>query len=186
MSSTCPSSRWGHVAVAIDEKMLLWGGKATREATGEKFYCSSDRIECLNLETSEWSRKRAISKIADSDAPHPCVHAQVGVVHNRDIYQFGGVYNSSCDGLRLYFDDIHKLDGSTLEWECIRPSDQSTPTGRRNHGMCVLGKKGDECLVVMGGFGTETPEGSHFIPYSKYPDRGWNNDVWLFSLRKSE
>ena len=160
-----------------------------RESTGKKFLCSQDVIECLNLSTSEWNQRRAISNIPQSDIPHPCVGAQIGVVQNRDIYQFGGFYFSS-DGRPVYLKDVHKLDGLTLEWERIHSNDQSTPSGRESHGMCVLGKKGDEHLVMMGGRGTTIvspiPDGSQFIPSSKYPNEGWNNEVWLFCIRKSE
>ena len=157
-----------------------------RELTGKKFYCSHDVIECLNLSTSEWNKRLAISQ---SDIPHPCIHAQIGVVQNRDIYQFGGFYLSS-DDRPVYLNDIHKLDGSTLEWQRIHSNDQLTPSERTNHGMCVLGKKGDEHLVMMGGYGTAIvspiPDGSQFIPSLKSPNRGRNNEVWLFSIQKSE
>ena len=160
-----------------------------RDSTGEKFFCSQDVIECLNLSTSEWNQRRAISNISQFDIPHPCVCARIGVVQNRDIYQFGGGYLSSDDRL-VFSNDVHKLDGLTLEWERIHSNDQSTPSGRSGHGMCVLGKKGDEHLVMMGGYGTKivSPirDGSQFIPNSKYPDRGRNNEVWLFCIRKSE
>ena len=189
MSSTGPSSREGHVAVIIDQEMLLWGGKAMRESTGDRFYCSQDVIECLNLSTSEWNQRRAVSSIPDSDIPHPCEDARIGVVQNRDIYQFGGFYFSS-DGREVSLNDVHKLDGSTLEWQRILPNDQSTPSGRWNHGFCVLGEEGDEHLVTMGGIGSKTvspiPDASQFIPDPDKPDLGWNNEVWLFSLRKSE
>ena len=188
MSSACPSSRRGHVAAVINDEMLMWGGGAVRESTGEKYYCSPDLMECFNLLTSQWNERRATSN-SPSDLPHPCINAQIGVVQNRDIYQFGGGYKSS-DRRLVYFNDVHKLDGSTLEWQRIHSNDQSTPSGRTEHGMCVLGKKGDEHLVIMGGSGTKIvspiPDGSQFIPSSKYPDRGWNNEVWLFCIRKSE
>ena len=160
-----------------------------RESTGEKYLCSPDLIECFNLLTSQWNERRATSN-SPSDLPHPCVNARIGVVQNRDIYQFGGGYYSS-DGRLVYSNDVHKLDGLTLEWQRIHSNDQSTPSGRRSHGMCVLGKKGDEHLVIMGGFGTKIvspiPDGSQFIPHPNYPDEGgWNNEVWLFCIRKSE
>ena len=158
-----------------------------RESTGKKYYCSRDLIECFNLLTSQWNQRRATSK-SPSDPPHPCEDARIGVVQNRDIYQFGGLYSAS-DGRLVYFNDVHKLDGSTLEWQRIHSNDQSTPSGRVNHGMCVLGKKGDEHLVMMGGYGTKivSPlDGSQFIPNPKIPDFGWNNEVWLFCIQKSE
>ena len=162
-----------------------------RESTGDLFFCSQDVIECLNLSTSEWNQRRPISNIPQSDIPHPhCRNARIGVVQNRDIYQFGGGYYSSDQGRVVYLNDVHKLDGLTLEWQRIHSNDQSTPSGRYDHGMCVLGKKGDEHLVMMGGYGTKivspVPDGSQFIPSSKYPDEGWNNEVWLFCIRKSE
>ena len=161
-----------------------------RESTGDLFFCSQDVIECLNLSTSEWNERRAISSIPQSDIPHPCLYARIGVVQNRDIYQFGGWYFSSDQGRPVYSNDVHKLDGLTLEWQRIHSNDQSTPSGRSRHGMCVLGKKGDEHLVMMGGFGTKivSPirDGSQFIPNSNDPDSGWNNEVWLFCIRKSE
>ena len=120
---------------------------------------------------------------------HVPMHARIGVVRNRDIYQFGGYYYSS-DGRPVYSKDVHKLDGSTFEWQRIPSNDESTPSGRANHGMCVLGKTGDEHLVMMGGLGetivSPIPDGSQFIPDSKYPDVGWNNEAWLFSILKSE
>ena len=189
MSSACPSSRQGHVAAVINDEMLLWGGEAVRESTGEQYVCLPDLIECFNLLTSQWNERRATSN-SPSDLPQPCLYARIGVVQNRDIYQFGGVYFSSDQARSVYSNDIHKLDGSTLEWQRIHSNDQSTPSGRTDHGMCVLGKKGDEHLVIMGGFGTKIvspiPDGSQFIPSSKYPDSGWSNEVWLFCLQKSE
>ena len=188
MSSACPSSREGHVAAVINDEMLVWGGGEVRESTGQKYLCSPDLIECFNLLTSQWNERRATSN-SPSDLPQPCTNARIGVVQNRDIYQFGGGYRSS-DGRPVYLNDVHKLDGSTLEWQRIHPSDESTPSGRSEHGMCVLGKKGDEHLVMMGGWGTAIvspiPDGSQIIPSSKYPDLGCNNEVWLFCIQKSE
>ena len=189
MSSACPSSRMGHVAAVINDEMLLWGGLAVRESTGENYLCSPDLIECFNLLTSQWNERRATSN-SPSDLPHSCVYPRIGVVQNRDIYQFGGHYLSSDQGRPVYSNDVHKLDGLTLEWQRIHSNDQSTPSGRARHGMCVLGKKGDEHLVMMGGIGTKIvspiPDGSQFIPDPTNPDVGWNNEVWLFCIRKSE
>ena len=188
MSSACPSSRFGHVAAVINDEMLLWGGAAVRESTGAHYFCSLEFIECFNLLTSQWSRRRATST-SPSDLPHPCLDARIGVVQNRDIYQFGGSY-SSPHGRYVFLNDVHKLDGSTFEWQRIHSNDQSSPSGRSQHGMCVLGKKGDEHLVMIGGHGTKIvspkPDGSQFIPSSNYPGTGWNNEVWLFCIRKSE
>ena len=188
MSSACPSSRFGHVSAVINDEMLVWGGIAVRESTVVKFYCSPDLMECFNLLTSQWNERRATSN-SPSDLPHPCLHARIGVVQNQDIYQFGGHYLSS-DRRPVFLNDVHKLDGLTFEWQRIHSNDQSTPSGRSNHGMCVLGKKGDEHLVMMGGYGTKIvspiPDGSQFIPSSKYPEEGWNNEVWLFCIQKSE
>ena len=188
MSSACPSSRYGHVAAVINDEMLLWGGIAVRESTGEKFVCFPDLIECFNLLTSQWNERRATSN-SPSDLPHPCAGARICVVQNRDIYQFGGFY-LSYDFRSVYSNDVHKLDGSTLEWQRIHSNDQSSPSGRMDNGMCVLGKKGDEHLVVMGGCGTKIvstiPDGSQFIPLTNNPDLALNNEVWLFCIRKSE
>ncbi|XP_065844993.1 uncharacterized protein [Oscarella lobularis] len=53
--------------------------------------------------------------------------------------------------------------------------------------MCVLGKKGDEVMMGRCGSTIVSPiPGSQFIPSSKYPDRGSNNDVWLFCIRKTQ
>ena len=189
MSSAFPSSRYEHVVAVINDEMLLWGGRAVRESTGEAYLCSPNAIECFNLLTSQWNQRQATSDSA-SDLPQPCVQARIGVVQNQDIYQFGGGY-SSPDGRRVFLNEVHKLNASTFEWQRIHPNDQSTlPNGRSEHGMCVLGKKGDEHLVVMGGWGTKIvspiPDGSQFIPSQKYPGRGWNNEVWIFSTQKSE
>ncbi|XP_065846025.1 uncharacterized protein [Oscarella lobularis] len=186
MSSACPSPRIGHVAAVIDDEMLLWGGVALRETTGEKYACSLNVIECFNLSTSQWNQRRATSN-SPSDLPPPSYFARVGVVQNRAIYQFGGIHRLS-DGRPVYLNDFHKLNGSTLEWERILPQDQSTPSGRYGHGLCVLGTEGDEHLVMMGGAGpsivSPIPDGSQFVPDPNSDDLGWNNEVWLFSIRR--
>ena len=152
-----------------------------REATGEKYLCSNEVIEFFNLSTCNWDRRRATSN-SPSDVPQPCGDARVAVVRNRDIYQFGGVHRSS-DGRPFYSSDLYKLDGLTLEWRRILLRDQSTrPAGRMQQGLCVLGKKGDEHLVMIGGCGTKNQS----ITHPTNPDFGWNNEVWLFSLQKSE
>ena len=188
MSSACPSSRNGHVAAVVNEEMLLWGGMAVRESTGDIYMCSHDLIECFNLLTSRWNQRRAASN-SPSDLPHPCANARIGIVQNQDIYQFGGVYKLF-NGRDLFSSDIHELDGLTLEWQRIHLNDQSTPSGRSQHGLCVLGKKGDEHLVIMGGLGTKIvspiPDGSQIIPHPDNPDVGLSNEVWLFSIQKSE
>ena len=161
-----------------------------RESTGEKYACSPNVIECFNLSTSQWNQRQATSS-SPFDLPPPCSFARVGVVRNRDIYQFGGIHGSS-DGRLVYSSDIHMLDGSTFEWERILSEDQSTPSGRSHHGLCVLGTEGDEHLVVMGGAGpsivSPIPDGSQFVPdpNNDDDDLGWNNEVWLFSIRRSE
>ena len=187
MSSACPSSRSGHVAAMINDEMLLWGGAVVNEAE-VTYFCSHDLIECFNLLTSQWNQRRATVK-SPSDLPPLCANAKIGFVQNRDIYQFGGYFKSS-EGRSFYWNDFHKLDGSTLQWEKILPNDQSTPSERFDHGLCVLGKKGDEHVVMMGGGGTKkvslTPEGYQFIPHETCPYEAYNNEVWLFSVRKSE
>ncbi|XP_065831023.1 uncharacterized protein [Oscarella lobularis] len=188
MAFRCPSSRIEHLAAVINEEMLLWGGIAARESTGELYVCSHDLIHCFNLLTSQWNERRTTSN-SPSDLPHPCSGARIGVVQNRDIYQFGGggTYKSS-DGRNILLNDLHKLDGLTLEWQRIHPNGESTPNGRSQHGLCVLGKKGDEHLVMMGGLGTKivspVPDGSQFIPHPENPEVGLSNEVWLFSIQK--
>ena len=165
----------------------MWGGLAIKATTSEKYFRSSDLIECFNLSTSQWNELRAKSN-SPSDLPHPCANAKIAVVQNRDIYQVGGFYRSS-DGTHGYLNDDHKLDRVTLDWQLIRPNDVRTPIGRSSHGLCVLGKKGDEHLVMMGGIGTKISfptRGCQFIRDPKSPDLGFNNEVWLFSLRMSE
>ena len=187
MSSECPSSRNGHVAAVVNNEMLLWGGVSVEESTGDEYYCSPDVIECFDLFTGQWNRRQASSD-SPSDLPHPCSDSRIGVVRNRDIYQFGGSYFT--DGRRAFSSDLHKLDGLTLEWERIIPKNQATPTGRSLHGVCVLGKEGDEHLVLMGGLGenvySTTPKEDQFVPDPTDPDVGWSGEVWLFSPTKSE
>ena len=160
------------------------------EATGDQQACPLDQIECFNLSTSQWNQRGATSS-RPSDIPGPCLNARIDVVQNRDIYQFGGDHPAS-NGRHVYGNDFHKLNGLTLEWQRISPNGLSTatPTGRTEHGLCVLGRRGDEHLVAMGGGGTKIvspmAEGSLWVAHPVDPDLGYNNEVWLFSLRASE
>ena len=62
----------GHVAAVINDELLLWGGVATREDTGELRLCYSDVIECFNRLTNQWNQLQVISE-SPFDIPHPCV-----------------------------------------------------------------------------------------------------------------
>ena len=44
MSSACPSSRYGHVAVVINDEMLVWGGVAVRESKEVLLFSRFDRV----------------------------------------------------------------------------------------------------------------------------------------------
>ena len=188
MSSACPPSRGGHAAAVIGHEMLLWGGAApAREEKGGTITCPPDLIECFNLLTCQWKQRRATSK-SPSDIPPPCSDVGIGVVQNRHIYQFGGHLFTPESG-SVYFNDVHKLDGLTLEWQGIAPTSQSTPTRRSLLGLCVLGQVGDEHIVVMGGYGTNiVPQTAEFQFNMdlKYDSFGYTNDVWFFSMRESK
>ena len=148
--------------------------------------CSHDLIHCFNLLTSQWNERRTTSN-SPSDLPHPCSGARIGVVQNRDIYQFGGAYKLF-DGRNVFSSDLHELDGLTLEWKRIHPNEQSTPSGRSQHGLCVLGKEGDEHLVMIGGLGTKiispVPDGSQFIPHPENPEVGLATKFGCFPSKR--
>eukprot|EP00118_Oscarella_pearsei_P014168 m.119676 g.119676 ORF g.119676 m.119676 type:complete len:322 (+) comp37705_c1_seq3:3-968(+) len=131
--SACPDLRDGHLSAIFERQMLVWGGGARRR--GENCYFSHE------------------------DVPNHSSGSQIAVFGSRQIYQFGGVHWSDF----RYFNDLHKLDGMTLEWKQIVPR-EFIPEGRAQCGLCILG----DHLAMMGGNGRT----------------GLKNDVWLFSLKE--
>eukprot|EP00118_Oscarella_pearsei_P021508 m.242055 g.242055 ORF g.242055 m.242055 type:complete len:644 (+) comp40209_c0_seq12:324-2255(+) len=148
-----PEDRWGHLSAIFDQTMLVWGGVHHEKSR----YFSHAKVWRLNLADDSWSNRIATFKRTE-DLPHPSRGSRISIVGNRKIYQFGGLHWPS----RKDFNDLHKLDGFTLEWEKIIPTGETAPKERSSCGMCVLGDK----IVIMGGSTIS----------------GILDDVWQFSL----
>lgn len=113
----CPSSRHGHVVVAVGSKLYIHGGMA-----GEKFY--SDMYS-LDTTTMKWKKV-----LAEGDIP-PGVAAHSVVALEKSIYIFGGMTSEGASNAMYRFN----CDKSC--WILMRFKGD-LPPNRLDHSMCLV------------------------------------------------
>lgn len=127
--------RRGHAAVLFGDKILIAGGFAVDETTGERIYCN----DVWTYSTTEgWEQLTA-----DAEWRARMNHALVAA--GDTLYLFGGFY----DG-RYYCDDMYtSTDGTS--WEQVTDADEAPvllPGARASFASCLAG---DGKIYLQGG-----------------------------------
>eukprot|EP00118_Oscarella_pearsei_P008460 m.43660 g.43660 ORF g.43660 m.43660 type:complete len:655 (+) comp33462_c0_seq5:190-2154(+) len=157
-----PEPRSDHLSAIVQNEMLVWGGKSPED---DQFF-SHDIVWNLDLSTTLWSKRQSTFATFD-DVPHDSAGSRIAVGENGDIYQFGGGFFSRESSTWEYFNDLHKLNGRTLQWQKVL-TEEPLPPERDACGLCLLGDK----LVLFGG-GVFFQDGKNGCLY---------DDVWVFPL----
>ncbi len=127
--------RRGHAAVLFGDKILIAGGFAVDETTGERSYCN----DVWTYSTTEgWEQLTA-----DAEWRARMNHALVAA--GDTLYLFGGFY----DG-RYYCDDMYKSTDGT-SWEQVTDADEAPvliPGARASFASCLAG---DGKIYLQGG-----------------------------------
>ena len=134
LTSYEPLPRSAHVAVAVDNKLHMWGGEA---GSVEKSREVADKIEVFDISTEIWEQKPTHG----IPPPGPCGTAYTVV--GSSLFVFGG-----CDGVSRH-NTIFKLDLRSFQWEKVHVSKSSSGPQRKS--TCGMVSYGDNQLVVFAG-----------------------------------
>ena len=130
-----PLPRFGHVAVAVDNKLHMWGGFG---GYGEKSRDLSKHVEVFDISTELWEQKPA-----HGTSP-PGLWDTAYTVVGSSLFVFGGY-----DGVSRH-NTLLKLDLRRFQWEQVQVS--NTSSGPQRKAGCRMVSYGDNQLVIFAGF----------------------------------
>ena len=130
-----PLPRSGHAAVAVDNKLHMWGGKA---GSKEKSREEAHKIEVFDISKELWEQKPT-----HGTSP-PGLWGTAYTVVGSCLFVFGGY-----DGESRH-NTLFKLDLRSFQWEQVPVS---TPySGPQRKRGCRMVSYGDNQLVVFAGY----------------------------------
>ena len=151
-----PLPRSTHAAVAVDNKLHMWGGLA---GYGEKSREVTPKIvEVFDISTELWKQKPT------HGTPPPGLWGTAYTVVGLCLFVFGGY-----DGVSRH-NTLFKLelDPHNFQWEQVQVSNPSS--GPQKKDGCGMVSYGDNQLVIFAG----------------YTDSAWTDELHVFDLDKGE
>ena len=130
-----PQHKAGHAAVAVDNKLHMWGGWTGSKEKSEKL---AQNLEVFDISTEQWEQKPT------HGTPPPGLWASVYTVVGSCLFVFGGY-----DGVS-YYNILYKLNLCTFQWEQVRVSNPCSGPQRKSG--CGMVSYGDNQLVVFAGY----------------------------------
>ena len=128
-----PLPRSQHAAVAVDNKLHMWGGWARSK---EKSREEADNVFDISKEI--WEQKPT------HGTPPPGLYNTAYTVVGSSLFVFGG-----SDGVSLH-NTLLKLDFRSFQWEQVQVS--TPPSGPQKKSGCGMVSYGDNQLVVFAGW----------------------------------
>ena len=168
-----PSPRFGHGAAPVGGRCYLWGG-LVQDFTKSNRRKLASTIEIFDPYMETWKKHHT------TGAPPPGLYLGACTSLLDSLYWFGGGDYSS------YYNSLHKLDPTTLEWRELQPlNKEDGPMRKCGCGMVPFLQ---DKLGVFGGYGIPigpTQPGAMFTKNIKYTDgRGWSNELHVFNIRE--
>ena len=165
------SPRFGHGVAAVGGRCNLWGGRVQDfSASGRRKLASTVEIFDPHLET--WEKHHT------TGVPPPGLYFGACTSLLDSLYWFGGNDDSS------YYNSLHRLDTTTLEWREIQPLNQADGPMRKCS--CRMVPFLQDKLAVFGGYGIPTgpsQPGAMFTKNTDYTDgSGWSNELHVFTI----
>lgn len=147
-----PDARWGHCAVAVDEKVYLWNGfshsvhATSKKSLQEEF---AAQVSVLDLKTKLWSLEMTFG------CPPPLTRGSACTTDGEQaVYQFGGYIGPG----ERWSNALHMLDTKTMRWDVLpqRHSQNALLAAKQDCGMVFHKSELCKCsmLVVVGGYGS--------------------------------
>ena len=130
-----PLPRSLHAAVAVDNKLHMWGGWA---GSKEKSREEADKIEMFDISKELWEQKPT------HGTPPPGLWGTAYTVVGSSLFVFGGWDGGS------NHNTLFKLDLRSFQWEQVQVSNRSS--GPQKKEGCRMVSYGDNQLVVFAGY----------------------------------
>ena len=130
-----PLPRAGHAAVAVDNKLHMWGGWAGSKEESQEVV---QKLEVFDISTELWEQKPI------HGIPPPGLSNTACTVVGSCLVVFGG-----WDGESRH-NTLFKLNLRSFQWEQVRVSNPSS--GPQKKTGCGMVSYGDNQLVVFAGF----------------------------------
>ena len=131
-----PLPRRSHVAVAVDNKLHMWGG--SKRWAWEKSQKLVQKLEVFDISTELWEQKPTHGTLP------PGLWDTAYAVVGSCLFVFGGYGGGS------HHNSLFKLDLHTYQWEQVRVSNPSSGPQRKSG--CGMVSYGDNQLVVFAGY----------------------------------
>ena len=168
-----PPPRYSHCAAAVGGRCYLWGGFLQDSSeSGRRKLASTIEIFDPYLETWEEHYTTGVPP------PGLCDGACTSLLDS--LYWFGGQFG------RCYYNSIHKLDPTTLEWRELQPLNQAEGPMRKI--WCGMVSFQDQ-LATFGGYGIPSgpiQPGATFIQDPLLMSEiGWSNELHMFDITRS-
>ena len=165
-----PSPRWGHYAAPVGGRCLLWGGRVPDfSASGRKKLAST--VEIFDPYVEVWEQQAT-----SGDSP-PGLYVGECASLLGQLYSFGGWDGAS------YYNSLHTLDPTSLEWKKLRVLNQADGP-MRNYGCGMVSYNGDR-LALFGGYGIPTGPTQPGATFTRHTDgRGWTNELHSFNINE--
>ena len=149
-----PLPRFSHAAVAVDNKLHMWGGRAGWAGSKEKSQKIAQKHEVFDISTEQW-----VQKPTHGTPPSGLWDTAYAVVGSC-LFVFGGY-----DGVSRH-NSLFKLDLLTFQWEQVRVLNPSS--GPQKKWGCEMVSFGDNQLVVFAGYtGSERTDELHVFDLNK-------------------
>ena len=146
-----PLPRYGHTAVAVDNKVHMWGGWAGSE---ENLQEVAQNLEVFDISMDQWEQKPT------HGTPPPGLRYTAYAVVGSCLFVFGGYGGMS------YHNTLYKLNLHSFQWEQVRVSNPSSAPQRKSG--CGMVSYGDNQLVVFAGWtGSERTDELHVFDLNK-------------------
>ena len=159
-----PPPRFDHCAASVGGRCYLWGGRVA------DFACIEVFDPCLET----WE------KCPTTGVPPPGHYSAACTSLLGSLYWFGG-YDD-----KTYYNSLHKLDTTNLEWKELQPLNQ--PGGVMRKSGCGMAPFLQDQLAMFGGYGTSISSiqpGATLAKNRKRNDRGWSNEFHVFNITES-
>ena len=166
-----PSPRFFHGAATVGRKCYLRGGRVQDfSESGRRKLASA--VETFDPYLETWEEHHTTGE------PPPGLYLGACTSLLDSLYWFGGYDGSS------YYNSLHRLDTTTLEWREIQPLNQAD--GPMRKGECGMVSFLQDQLAVFGGYGIPTgptQPGAMFTKNTHFTDgRGRSNELHVFTI----
>ena len=130
-----PLPRSSHAAIAVDNKLHMWGGW---HGSKEKSQEVADKIEMFDISTELWEQKPT------HGTPPPGLYDTAYTVVGSSLFVFGG-----SDGVS-HHNTLFKLDLRSFQWEWVQVSNPSSSPQKKDS--CMMVSYGYNQLVIFAGY----------------------------------